>query len=1425
MRQKAIILGLVALLIVYIAGALWQSQSHTVMAKMEDLLTEELTKAMGSSITIGRIEVSRYNEITLYDVVVRDGETVIATDDKVTVSYNILSLLMGKKVGDSVKEVAVYAPRLLLTKTVNGKWNIDELLERARSGESTFSGKILLKDAVVNLKLPEGEWQFAAINGSLDFAHKPRLTVTLSAEYDGSPVNVEGLINQQGASRLEVRSAAVKVDSLRSLLPQGAIQIVGGKVTDLIATLKYEKGELTYAGEGKFDGLDLKVDSVPVSQVKGLATFTDKDVYLFGVSAKVYGQDVRVSGKIATATIQPIVDLEISAKAFDLHSLSAQIPVDGKMDFTATLTGSPASLAARGEVKLDQGNLNGYAVSNLTAKLTYREGIVNITKLDGKVLDGTVNATGSFDIGNNQASIYAEAHGINIAGIPGLEQLQGRGDLAVSYIGDASFAAANAWGTVTITDGTYQGVPFTRLSANFNKAGQKLDIRYLTLNFDNGVVTASGMIDRDKISIKYFGQGVPLHSVSTLAGGAQADGNADCEGEVSGTIQDPIITTKFTAYNGHIFSQPFSLAKGNLLANRSTVTLDNIEVINGSTKHRVQGTVGIKDNQELNLTINSTQARAEDLVKVIMPGERVTGNVDAEIRVSGTITKPIAQGQVKLYDGSFRGQLIAKAEGMIRYNDGNTELQDFFINSLNTQVRLTGTITQNNALNFSVTAKDIDVAALRFDLPYPVAGRVVFEGELTGTVASPVFNGRVSAATLRINNQELNSLDGKITLNGNQLDIPQFSFNQGAGSYRFSGGLNITTKDIYGNLSTNNGNLAGMLAVLNITAKGVDGRLDGQVTLGGTLTKPNVWLTGKLTNGKIKNYPLDNIDVDILYKNNVVTINRFYAKQGDGVLAATGTAAVDGPLNLEVGGRGIDAGLLTTWFDASITTKGKMNFAAQITGNASSPHAAISLEIANGAVANATFDSLYGLFVLDQGSINVNQLMLTKGPYRASAYGTIPLAALSPQGRSNPTSADQMNLKVKLEQANLSILPMLTDNVAWAVGDTRGEITVAGTLAQPLIYGGVTVNNGTVKLASLAEPIQNVGVDIQFEGDKINIKSFDGKMGAGTYRLNGTAKLNGLALTDYNIVLALDNLSVKHKYFSGPLNGTLMLTSSGGKPNLSGKVIIENVTANIPYIPDFVKSDLDIGLDLDVLIRKKVHLYNPYMYNLWVDGHVKFSGSTQAPSVAGRINAVRGSVSYFRTQFNVTDGALEFTQFRSLIPVVKLNAETNLENTKVLLAVYGPADAIEFKLNSEPAMSQQEILSLLTLRSHYYDKNTASAGIGRDELKGLLDVGLKMRFISEAESVVRDYLGLDDFRLVRGTLVADSTNSSVDREVYNLEISKYVTERLMLSYTMGVYHKEHSASFRYDLSRRFSITGSQDEQDRRQIGIETRFKF
>jgi translocation and assembly module TamB len=119
MRQKAMVLAVVAFLVAIVAGAFLYSKSQTVMAGMNDKLESELTKALGSVVSVGSMEIASFNKVALTGVVISDNHGgVIAAAPRITVVYSPLALLRGKAAVEAVQELSLDAPRINLTRQV-----------------------------------------------------------------------------------------------------------------------------------------------------------------------------------------------------------------------------------------------------------------------------------------------------------------------------------------------------------------------------------------------------------------------------------------------------------------------------------------------------------------------------------------------------------------------------------------------------------------------------------------------------------------------------------------------------------------------------------------------------------------------------------------------------------------------------------------------------------------------------------------------------------------------------------------------------------------------------------------------------------------------------------------------------------------------------------------------------------------------------------------------------------------------------------------------------------------------------------------------------------------------------------------------------------------------------------------------------------
>lgn len=1433
--KKAIVL--LAVVVAIAAAGIWcMNKSYSVMASLSPTLAQELSNALGVPVEVGELKVNSFHSVTVRNMAVYDKDrALVASSPAVTVNFSLWAILQGKPAAAAIDRLTVREPVVQLDRRPAGDWNIADLWQQQASSEQAFHGIVEIINGSAAIRAAGQGWAVTDIQGEFDFSVKPGIALKGTALYGGKPVKAQGVVQSSSGQSLTVWAEELTLADFAVLFPaESALKPVEGQLRQVTVNWQQSKGDSRLAGEAELVQAGLDMEQVAVRNINGHIAFTDKAVYLFDTAVKVWQQPLTLRGKITFSGQEPVVDLTVASTGFDPSVLPVELPLQGTVAFSAAVSGRLDNPAVKGQFSLPQGTVSGVPVSNGKASLRLSDKLVTLEDVQADLWEGHVALQGVFDSARMAYYLQLTGSHINTQAVPvGTAGLSGYADVTALIDGQGAIGDASIGGTVHMASGAVAGVSFTGLEAGFFHQNGMVNLDYLQGQIGQGTVTASGTVplNGESIRLTVYGRELPLASLAGVVDKLPLAGTANLHGSVDGTLTQPHFSCEFTATDGQVLQQPFAKAQGQLEATPELLRLNQVVLSHGAGSHEINGSLGLSGDRPVNLHILSHQVRAENLVDWLLPGEKLTGNVDNEVWVTGPLSNYNLEGTLRLTEGSFRGQLIARAEGRYQRKQGVTTIQDFMIDSLNTKISVTGTVSADDRLDFAIVAKDIDLGKLHVNFPYPVSGQANFAGKLTGTVDQPLFDGDLAAERLSFNGQNLSAVSANLTFHNNQLEVAYLKFLQDKGSFTFRGGIDIASNEVYGSLDVVNGNLASLLPVLNVPAQEVEGLLNGTIRMSGVLPEPNFWLSGNMVSGKIKKYPLENISIDASLVNHVLTVNTFTAQQGTGILAVRGTADFNGAIQMEVGGRDIDAGLLAVLADSPVDVKGNLGFAAQLSGQTKQPHADMSLEITQGSVGNASFDSLYGLFRFDDGKINVNQLLLSKGTYRASAYGTVPLAALDTSRRQQTENGEQMDLKLRLDEADLSILPFLSKEISWAQGPTQGELALGGTLDRPRINGHVSVKNGIVKLAMLNDPIQNVGVDIQFQNDKINVNTFEGQLGSGSYQVTGSARLQGFSLADYDLTAALNNPFITSKYFRGPVNGNLSLKSDRGRPVLAGRLRLENDTIDIPLVPDLQSSDLNLGLDLEVSAGNKVRLYNPYLYDIQVGGRVNFAGTTQRPDVSGRFFAKRGTVSYLRTQFTIKEAVAEFSQFGSFEPVLRLSAETKLQRTKVTLGINGPVSEMNFTLESDPEMSQQELLSLLTLRSRYYSDDNKESGLGKDELMSVLDAGLQLRFVSEVENIFQNALGLDEFHVIRDTFTDGDAESSAasgsigQREGYNLEVSKYLTDRFMVTYNMGIDHDSYKWDFRYDLTRRISITGGTDDEKDHRLGIEARYRF
>ncbi|NEQ98899.1 MAG: hypothetical protein F6K30_19625, partial [Cyanothece sp. SIO2G6] len=333
-------------------------------------------------------------------------------------------------------------------------------------------------------------------------------------------------------------------------------------------------------------------------------------------------------------------------------------------------------------------------------------------------------------------------------------------------------------------------------------------------------------------------------------------------------------------------------------------------------------------------------------------------------------------------------------------------------------------------------------------------------------------------------------------------------------------------------------------------------------------------------------------------------------------------------------------------------------------------------------------------------------------PYR------LPFATVDPE-------RDDIDLNIAVQDDGIALLNLLNEHFFWEEGQGMVTLNVGGTLRQleegidfrPTIVGTAQVESATFSARVLPAPLTHVTGDVQFDGDRITVNTFQGQFSDGNFsasgvipllapftpdelgRLSATPDFPTPPLPDSPIpplpppdrrLLAIDlnNLLVNFKgLYNGGVDGRITIGGTALKPQLGGGIILSEGRVSLPD-PTIVNPEATVvselpnfwtGLiaspeltNLRVTLGKRLLITRLPLLNFVATGELIVNGPLQTDlrsiSPQGVITLHSGQVNVFTTQFNLDrshNNVAIFTTRTGADPFLDVRLETSvLEETR-----------------------------------------------------------------------------------------------------------------------------------------------------------------
>ena len=779
----------------------------------------------------------------------------------------------------------------------NNGADISELKLTTPLGESTLNGRLtdwaalkydLNIDSTVDLTqtsniLPLG----TALRGAANFNGK--------VTGEGSKYNIEGEIQSDALAADNIRLKGLNVAA--TVAGENSMYEVNGKaVAELLTFEDYQIERLQLINNIRGTGSDFKWFGELQAAAAKSPLGTIAGLYITDAVAEY--KDEHLDATLGTIRAGNFKSPDAAVENLQANNLKIS-SADGTTNIT--LPGARAN-----SVKLEGTEVNGVIVSGVKAtnrgdKTTARINSLKAANLRTK--DGKVNnvAANGVDVTLNNGTTNVTANNVSAdgldAGTTKVGALQASGVTAKVAGSTTEVYADNAKVAKIATDAASLG--------SINVAGLRLTIKQGTIEarsgdinagnvaLSNSAVPGGGNIENVKIYKPVF--------VLEPSGRYRASLDMSLGGGVVGSVK-------------------LGAARASVVAENDRIALNNLtaDVMDGSINGKA--VIALNNRNRSNVDANFSNLDLSKLLALqggqVVPIEgKTTGSVNLNFAgtnfktASGTATADFAANAGTADRGlvPVSGKVgLTASNGLfnVDYANLNTEKTGF---NLTGKFDLSGSNSNLNIALNSADASEIDriirilnispeLEAQLDNYQAQLAGKLDFTGTITGNLTNPTLDGRASLDSLVLRGRDLGTFSTNVLVSPDVIALTDGKLQErDGGNLAFNvnvprvGENNISVQAKLTNLNT--GNLLAALPVDVLPAQLQDFQTQTSGTVNVSGIPGNLQGAADISSGKgtINNQPFDGFDAKATFQGNLVNLENFEVRFGDGSLRANGT--------------------------------------------------------------------------------------------------------------------------------------------------------------------------------------------------------------------------------------------------------------------------------------------------------------------------------------------------------------------------------------------------------------------------------------------------------------------------------------------------------------------------------------------------------
>ncbi|HTG00865.1 MAG TPA: translocation/assembly module TamB domain-containing protein [Nitrospirota bacterium] len=1061
----------------------------------------------------------------------------------------------------------------------------------------------------------------------------------------------------------------------------------------------------------------------------------------------------------------------------------------------------------------------------LLKSISIKQGEIRLTdaSLKSGVTVTGLNISSRFNLANDRVNIHVRGSHV-IAAAPAYPAIQGELRATLEYDRGRLLLKASE---------------FTMDDASISLHGQTGSFPDPVLDFEGRIVTGPHAIGRFAEMLKPRPKqpgprGEALISVKGRASDPEISGSLRLSGLFyrDWTLQDASLTFQYKGTNLLLGGGNWLVAEkekkltidrvgASLSYGRGAFGIDHLEIAAGDTLIRMHGRVDPAAGYAVHVSaVSSGEGKTIDFAA----GLPMAGDIRIEGDLSGAVMSPRFTGTLKGEPVTVRGVQFNDVRGSVVYSDKKLTLSSVDIRRQSSRYVLDGDIDLGRREPFytarlRVMQSDVASIVALFYKPLPL--ELSARGELTfqGTAQKYSGGAYLSLDAGKAYEETFTRAAVTASLVTGKIFFPQVTVFKEKGAIKGSGWISF------------DGTYAADLEGSDVSLSGVDhlkgvpvsGDAAFEIHSAGSFDKPVVQSTYEIENLALAGFAMGQVHIDAAVREGQLKIS---AQTPEDRVNVSLQGALHRPYiwnaRAELNMDGIDP--FRVFGNANMQDRVKLLLHSLVSLRGQG----LDLATVSGEAIFRKIEAAAGDYhfeneppsrvTIDQGVVTVRSLGFSGPGTHIVVSGTL--------AEGGP------DLAVK-GTAGLSLLKTLFPEVEYASGTADMQLSVKEHWSNPAVAGSLRVRQMEVKIKDVPQKISSLNGTFSFAHDRIVAESLTGELGGGTISASGWAQFGSASLMEFSFKSLVDNVTVRYpEGLTSTVSGNLFFDGGAAERTLSGDILIKRARYDkrIEWKSMLVdigrglyqKKQADIGWIGDTQLNVRFHgsdniIFQNNLAQMQLEIDVFLRGNVNHPQVLGRIESRKGTVYFRKNEFKILHASADFADPNRMNPVLDIQAETQVREYLISLAVTGTADRASVTLISDPALADTDILSMLALGKKGAELKGKETAVGVGEAASFATGQLQDIFERRARSLT----GLDRFQV-------DPYVSKNDTSVPRVTVGKeLVQNKLFVTYSsnVGASVPEQVLRIEYLLNKHFSVIGERNEVGNYGADLKYRFEF